>query len=50
MKPLKIKKGGTLVQKSIYSKIHSRRIMDESKFWQKIALQQQAILHAKYQT
>ncbi|MDP3726108.1 MAG: hypothetical protein Q8R36_02835 [bacterium] len=28
----------------------SRRTMSESKFWKKIALQQQALLHAKNKT
>ena len=47
MKDIKIKSKKSLL-KSVYDK--SRRIINESKFWKEIALQQQLILHAKNKT
>lgn len=39
-----------LSTKKIGQKKHFTKTMTESKFWQQIALEQQAILHAKHHT
>ena len=47
MKEVRIKKIDAS-KKLVYSKLH--RPINESKFWIKIALQQQALIHAKNKT
>jgi len=53
MKEIKIKKGSFVTSKkklrrSFYGE--SRRVIGESEFWKRTALQQQVIIHAKNRT
>ena len=47
MKKIRIKKAHSLLDRM---RLESRRAMSESKFWGKIALQQQVLIHAKNKT